>query len=503
MISLYDYQSQGVDQVAINFSQGIRRQVFQLPTGGGKTVVFSGMVQRFISSFNKNVLILVHREELLKQTRKTLYNGFNIFSEPVVAGKKHKASKVYVGMVETAYNRIKKNPHCFGKVGMLIVDECHIGNFKKIYDYFEDSLIVGFSATPISSSKKDPLRNYYDQIVTGPQIIEIIQRAKLSANETYSIKGINRKKLKVKRGEYDSRDMGNEFSKTKNVFNVVEAYKRIGNGQKSIVFNCNVEHSKLVNDAFIESGYPSRHLDGTSKDRAATLQWFKETPNAILNNIGVLTAGFDEPSIINVIVNRSTKSLPLWLQMTGRGARIYPGKDFFRIIDMGGNAIEHGDWRDDRNWHAIFHYPEKAGESSGVAPIKSCDGCDAIIPAQTRVCKLCGHVHERIVEYDTIAPEFELLVSRINVQKQIQETNEAGHKEWKTFFDVLQKTVTTLKYRMGDLHLTDEVKEHTFLQFEKKVKEWRKYIKKPYSRRVKDFAREQFMSALSKIELAA
>ncbi len=73
--------------------------------------------------------------KLLKQTRHTLYNGFGILSESVTSKKKHiPHSKVYVGMVDTAYNRLKKDRGYFGKIGMLITDECHIGNFKKIYD---------------------------------------------------------------------------------------------------------------------------------------------------------------------------------------------------------------------------------------------------------------------------------------------------------------------------------------------------------------------------------
>ena len=210
MIELRTYQSAGIDSIAKLYQSGTRRIVRQLPTGSGKTVEFAGMTHRYLQAFNKSVLIAVHRDELLKQTRRTLYNGFGIHSEAITAGRSHvPKSPAYVAMVETLYNRLKKRPTWANHVGMLIVDECHIGNFKKLYDYFPKALIVGFSATPISASKKDPLKNYFDDIVTGVQIADLIDMGSLCQNETYSIKGIDKRKFNVKRGEYDVTQMGN------------------------------------------------------------------------------------------------------------------------------------------------------------------------------------------------------------------------------------------------------------------------------------------------------
>jgi len=150
---LRDYQTNGINQIAKNYTDGVLRQIFQLPTGGGKTVTFGGLTQRFSKATGKKVVILVHRDELLKQARRTLLKGFNILAESITADNKYinKTANVYVGMIETVYKRIEKEPCYLSNVGMLIVDECHIGNFKKIYDYFPGTLIVGFSATPESS----------------------------------------------------------------------------------------------------------------------------------------------------------------------------------------------------------------------------------------------------------------------------------------------------------------------------------------------------------------
>lgn len=503
MITLRPYQKEGIDQIAMLYSSGTRNIVYQLATGGGKTICFCGLTDRFRKAMDRSVLIAVHREELLTQTRKSLYNHFAINSEAIISGRKNVPySGVYVAMVETLYNLLKRKPHFADHIGMLIIDECHLANFKKLFDYFPNVLRVGFSATPISSSKKHPMRDYYDDIITGPSIDDLIMSGSLCPNETYSIKGINRKSFGIKRGEFDNKQMGATYSNIRHVQNTVEAYKRLGEGQKTMVFNCNVEHSKLVNDAFLASGFDSKHLDGTENKikRREVLTWLKNTPNAILNNVGVLTTGFDEPTIKNIIINRSTMSLPLWMQMTGRGSRPSTDKEYFRIIDMGGNALTHGDWRAMRNWDIYFHHPDKPTDAMGAAPIKECSKCEAIIPAQSIFCGFCGHEHPRVINYDTILPDFELLVGRINVEVLVEQAKDSGHKEFKVFFDILNKSVTILKYRLNGMELTDGFIDQTLKTFEDRIKEWRHAIGKPYDRYTREFAQKKFREECEKLK---
>ena len=496
MITPYSYQTKGINELAINIKAGIRTQIYQLPTGGGKTVTFGALIQRYKQRYKtKKVVILVHRDELLKQARKSLYNDFELDSIGLSAKVKTISNyDICVGMVETAYNRLKKDPKYFGdNVGLLIIDECHIGNFNKLYDYFKEQLIIGFSATPKAASKKNPLKNYFEAIVTGPQIQDLIDFGSLCPNETYAPKGVNKKAFKVKRGEYDIKQMGEVYSKSLNVQNTVLAYERLCKGLKCLVFNVNVKHSKLVTDAFVAKGYDSKHLDGSESPEARKeiLTWFKNTPNAILNNIAVLTTGFNEPSIGAVLLNRSTKSLPLYLQMTGRGSRTYKGKETFKIVDLGSNVFEHNDWSEDIDWKRIFENPEKARESKGAAPIKTCEGCEAIIPVQAVECEFCGHLHEKELIYDQNPIEFEQIMGRINVAQIIAQKKAAGYKEFSAFFEILNKHTTILKYRIGE-ELSRGFAEKAFNLFLKDVKVFCKYNNRPYGAWIKQFSREQF-----------
>lgn len=474
MITPRQYQIEGVDRIAELYSKGIRKIVRQLPTGAGKSYEFSMLTHRFISKMQSNVVILVNREVLLTQTVKTLAS-IGIKADGIIAGARRDGGRrqVKVAMVETGFNRIQKNRNFFGKVGLLIVDEAHYGEFKKMYPHFAGALIVGVTATPLYSTKKDPMKNYFDEIVTGPNIEQMIGIGSLMPNETHTLAGINTKKFGVKNGEFDQKQMGETYSASKHIVNCVKAYEQFCKGEKTIVFNCNIEHSKLVTQAFKDHGYNAKHLDGTeSKEQtAATLRWFHNTHDAVLCNIMKLTAGFDEPSIINVILNYSTLSLTKYLQSTGRGSRPYPGKSFFRIIDMGGNYDLHGDWRDDRDWYDMFHNPDKPKDSSGVSPIKMCQQCFAMIPAQAVVCKECGFVHERTTKYDTVKLEFIKVVEAININKIIQDTSHA--KEWQAYFIMEGVALTMLKRKMDGEEITPDIAAMAFDDFVPSIKKWR------------------------------
>ena len=342
-MTLRPYQETFINNIAASLRSN-RKVVAQLATGGGKTVCFSAICDRFTARNTSDILILVHREELLAQATKAI----RIPTQSVTAGMKSiPHARVYVAMVETAYKRLDK----FTNIGLVIVDEVHIGNFTKVIEHFTSQYIIGFTATPLAARKTNPLRNYFDDIVCGIDIPDLIEQGYLCPELTYSAAQIvDRAKLKMKAGEFDAAQMAAAFKAPKYIETTVNAYKAHSLGQKTIIFNCNVEHSMAVNAAFQAAGFNSRHLDAGSPDRAEVLQWFANTPDAILNNIGIATTGFDQPDIETVIVNKATASMPLWLQMCGRGARPHNVKLAFTIIDLGGNCMTHGLWSSPRNW---------------------------------------------------------------------------------------------------------------------------------------------------------
>jgi superfamily II DNA or RNA helicase len=439
-MTLRPYQERFINNIAASLRTH-RKVVAQLATGGGKTVCFSAICDRYCAKSNKDILILVHREELLAQATKAI----KLRTQAVTAGMKSiPHARVYVAMVETAYKRLDK----FQNIGLVIVDECHIGNFTKVIEHFTESYIIGFTATPLAARKTNPLRNYFDDIVCGIDIPDLIEQGYLCPELTYSAKAIvDRAKLKMKAGDFDQAQMAAAYKSPKYIDTTINAYKKHSLGQKTIIFNCNVEHSIAVNAAFQAAGFNSRHLDADSPDRAEVLQWFANTPDAILNNIGIATTGFDQPDIETVIVNKATASMPLWLQMCGRGARPHPVKLAFTIIDLGGNCETHGLWSSPRNWESIFHNPKKPGE--GVAPVKTCPDCEALLHTSKMVCDNtpvgelfpCGHIFPRIVVKDEGIDEFIQIGRRIDVKKLIEANTH--HKQYRSLYVLIEKVFTS------------------------------------------------------------
>ena len=427
---------------AIRATKKHKTILVQTPTGGGKTVMFSFIAHRFISATTQDVIIYVHRRELAKQTRQTIFDTFGISAQLISAGMRNvPKSRIYIAMVESAKKRMPSN------IGLAIIDEAHIASLHKAHTFTENVTIIGFSATPISANKKQMLIDIYELLIQGPQIKDLISRGKLCQNITIAPQDVvNRKALAVKGGDFNNKLMGNEFSKAKHVKSTLTYYEKFLLNKKTLIFNCNIAHSIEVTRYFKAAGYNIRHLDSencTDFEREETLQWLKNTPNAILSSVAILTTGFDEPSVEGIIVNRSIMSLSLWLQITGRGGRIHPNKDLFIIIDMGANAVNLGDWSDDRDWIDIFENPPTASKTMGVAPCKSCPQCEAIISAQSNDCKYCGYQYpaKKVAEEVLVSEEYRVLTKGIDVSRLITSANNKGYKEYASYYEIGKRLI--------------------------------------------------------------
>jgi superfamily II DNA or RNA helicase len=417
MIQLREYQEKSIQAIRQSFAQKHQNLIFCLPTGGGKTLTFSEIARRTLEKDAlARVLILTDRIELLTQAGGALHrSGMEVGL--IMAGRSSyiPRNRVIVGMVETFYRRLQKGwqiPH----LKLIILDEAHKGNFKKIIKHFEGSevKIIGATATPLSQSTKDPLKNYFSDIVVGTDIPELIELGYLAKPKYYAVK-LNITAHTGSDGDYKLNELYDDFNKVKVYEGVLENYQAHALGKKTLVFCVNIEHAQKTTQVFMDAGHSARCL--TSLDDATTrkeiLKWFAQTPEAILINCGVLTTGFDEPSIECIILNRATKSLPLYLQMVGRGARVIPGmKDQFAIIDMGNNLYTHGRWEMRRDWEKIFLFPKQAKEKAAeIENIKYCPECNTVLVIQAKECPECGYVFDKVPKEsvfgwtEEIAPE--------------------------------------------------------------------------------------------------
>ena len=362
-IDLYNYQKGAIDKIFERFEDcpSDYHLLYQLPTGGGKTIIFSEIVRQYLKLKKRKVVVLTHRIELCNQTSKVL-SDFGVLNKVVNS----KASlddqdeySCFVAMVETLNNRLLDDKLDISDVGLVIIDEAHYNSFTKLLKFFSSSFILGVTATPLSSNINLPMTDNYDELIVGESISELIKNNFLAKANLYTYNVGLTSLIVGANGDYTVKSSEELYTNNDMLSKLLLAYEERCLNQKTLIFNNGINTSLIVYDTFKKAGFNVRHLDNTAtkKQRSETLKWFKETPDAILTSVSILTTGFDEPTVKCIMINRATKSLTLYYQMIGRGSRLLKDKNTFEVIDLGNNFYRFGEWGSDIDWHKIFRNP--------------------------------------------------------------------------------------------------------------------------------------------------
>jgi superfamily II DNA or RNA helicase len=411
-IILRDYQQVIIDKINASTE---KRNCVQAPTGAGKTIMFSYLA----NNFKGRVLILVNRRELLEQTDNTI-EGVPFL---LTAGCKEidKTAKVTIAMVETFNNRRKKNIVSANEYDLIIVDEIQNLQFTKAFEGY-DNRLLGFTATPVIDKKEFfhrckrcdtsydkktkccktdtqefsrnvTLKNWYGELITGFTVQQLIDVEKLTMVHNYCCETPELDKLKTDKSGMFTTDSEEEvFNNDASLENLTANYKEHCTGLKTMVFNSNIKNNTDAYERFLELGYNVRSFDSKSDDdRAEIVEWFRNTPDAVLMSVGVFTTGFDVDDVQTIIMNKATQSLSLYQQIVGRGGRITKKifKPYFKLIDLGGNVARHGSWSDDIDWNTIYNNTlEKKRTVRDLEDFKICYSCEAMVKSYP--CEFCG-----------------------------------------------------------------------------------------------------------------
>ena len=362
-IDLYNYQKGAIDKIFERFEDcpSDYHLLYQLPTGGGKTIIFSEIVRQYLKLKKKKVVVLTHRIELCNQTSKVL-SDFGVLNKVVNSKASLDDQEEYscfVAMVETLNNRLLDDKLDISDVGLVIIDEAHYNSFTKLLKFFSSSFILGVTATPLSSNINLPMTDNYDELIVGESISELIKNNFLAKANLYTYNVGLTSLIVGANGDYTVKSSEELYTNNDMLSKLLLAYEERCLNQKTLIFNNGINTSLIVYDTFKKAGFNVRHLDNTAtkKQRSETLKWFKETPDAILTSVSILTTGFDEPTVKCIMINRATKSLTLYYQMIGRGSRLLKDKNTFEVIDLGNNFYRFGEWGSDIDWHKIFRNP--------------------------------------------------------------------------------------------------------------------------------------------------
>jgi RNA polymerase subunit RPABC4/transcription elongation factor Spt4 len=181
--------------------------------------------------------------------------------------------------------------------------------------------------------------------------------------------------------------------------------------------------------------------------------------------------------------------------MTGRGSRPTDAKSAFTIIDMGGNAVTHGDWCDSRDWDNIFHNPPKKNSEDGVGPVKNCPECDAIMSAGTRICKQCGFEFPTKEEAKEVElSDFVIVTKGIDVKSVIEANRH--RKEYYPFYHIGENLAKQAKNTIPSM--TNENADFILEKYNQLAKEWCHAVGKKFNQWHQERAKEHLFSELSK-----
>ena len=284
---LFSYQKGAISKIFKCFEEAPDdyHLLYQLPTGGGKTVIFSEIVRQYLKHHNKRVLVLTHRIELCKQTSKML-TEFDVVNKVIDSKAKLDDQNEYscfVAMVETLNNRLNDEKFDMTDIGLVIIDEAHYNSFTKLFKFFEKSFILGVTATPLSSNMNLPMKDNYNELIVGESIGSLIENEFLAKPEFYSY-NVGLTSLEIgANGDYTVKSSEDLYTNNDMLSKLIKAYEERSKGKKTLIFNNGINTSIFVYEAFKAAGYPIAHLDNTcsKKERNFILQWFKKTPNAI------------------------------------------------------------------------------------------------------------------------------------------------------------------------------------------------------------------------------
>ena len=238
---LYGYQKDALQEIFRRFEDAPKdyHLLYQLPTGGGKTVIFSEIVRRYLETFQKKVLVLTHRIELSKQTSKML-SEFGVANKIINSTAKlddQSQFGCFVAMVETLKNRLNDEKLDISDIGLVIVDEAHYNSFTKIFKFFDQSFILGVTATPLSSNIKLPMYENYQELFVGESIQHLIDNEYLSSANLYSY-NVGLTSLEVgANGDYTVKSSEDLYTNSDMLSKLVSAYEETAKGKKDISSN--------------------------------------------------------------------------------------------------------------------------------------------------------------------------------------------------------------------------------------------------------------------------
>ena len=334
--SFRPYQGEAVTAVFGEWKAGRKKTLIVCPTGSGKTVIFSMIIEELVRA-GKRVLIMAHRSELLEQAAEKLSNitGLGCAVEKADSTCLGEFYRVVVGSVQTLMRekRLAQFPQNY--FDAIIVDEAHhclSDSYQRVLAHFAEADVLGVTATPDRGDMKN-LGAFFDSLAYEYSLPRAIRDGYLCPIKAMTIPlKIDLRGVAQQSGDFAAAGLGSALDPY--LEQIADHMFAHCAGRKTIVFLPLIATSKRFCELLKIRGFRAFEVNGESRDRAEVLKAFEQCEDGVLCNSMLLTEGYDCPSVDCVVPLRPTKIRSLFCQMIGRGTRLFHGKTELLLLDF-------------------------------------------------------------------------------------------------------------------------------------------------------------------------
>lgn len=344
------YQAEAIKALIAGWQGPHNRLAVVLPTGAGKTVVFSNLIDELLPQLNgQRALVIAHREELIEQAAAKIRAVRPDLRVGVVKAERdeHQDVDVIVASIQTL--AVERRRQAIRDIGVIIVDECHHAaarSYMTVLEHFgawRGLPVAGFTAT--MTRQDGGLADVWQEVVYTLDILEMIEDGYLCdvRGKRVTVPGLDLDAVKSRAGDLQDGQLGQALDDSGAAEVVAEAYRLHAADRPGVAFTPTVETAQSMAGAFTAAGIAAAAVwgDMPRDDRAATLEKYRRGDLQVLTNCMVLTEGFDAPWTSCAVIARPTKSAGLYCQMAGRALRLWEGKKDALILDVMGASTRH------------------------------------------------------------------------------------------------------------------------------------------------------------------
>ncbi|MFD9405293.1 DEAD/DEAH box helicase, partial [Streptomyces sp. NPDC060011] len=344
------YQVDAIEALRKGWAAGTNRLAVVLPTGAGKTVVFSHLAHQMLDTLNGGrVLVIAHREELIEQAAAKLLAVDPMLRVGIVKAQRddHADADVIVASVQTL--AVAKRREAIRDIGLVIVDECHHAaarTYMEVLEHFgawRGVPVAGFTATMTRTD--GGLAEVWEDVVFRLDILDMIGDGYLCdvRGKRITVDSLDLDKVRTRGGDLVDGQLGKALEDSGALDAIAKAYVDHAGDRPGVVFTPTVATAQAAAAALEAAGITAAPVWGgmSRDDRRATLARYSAGDVQVLTNCMVLTEGFDAPHTSCAVIARPTKSPGLYVQMAGRALRPAPGKRDALLLDVMGASTRH------------------------------------------------------------------------------------------------------------------------------------------------------------------